>query len=151
MPTVPSPSPTITRAVKLKRRPPLTTLATRLIVTTFSMYCDFSAPRPLSRPRPPPPPRRCCPLMRHSSRLRKLQWWSSELQSALAGAVGHSRHASRVLVAGAVEDDRSDSGGLGAVGHELADALGLGGLVTVVAAQVGFHRRRRGDRVPLQV
>ena len=34
---VPSPSPTTTRAVKLKRRPPFTTLATRLIATTRSM------------------------------------------------------------------------------------------------------------------
>src|SRR5215217_7154764 len=36
-PTVPSPSPTTTRAVKLNRRPPLTTFATRLIATTRSM------------------------------------------------------------------------------------------------------------------
>src|SRR4051795_1890459 len=33
-PTIPSPSPPITSAVNLKRRPPLTTLATRLIATT---------------------------------------------------------------------------------------------------------------------
>ena len=33
----PLPSPTITRAVKLKRRPPLTTFETRLIETTRSM------------------------------------------------------------------------------------------------------------------
>jgi hypothetical protein len=35
-PTRPAPSPTTTSAVKLKRRPPLTTLATRLIATTRS-------------------------------------------------------------------------------------------------------------------
>ena len=35
-PTIPLPSPTTTRAVKLNRRPPLTTLATRLMVTTCS-------------------------------------------------------------------------------------------------------------------
>ena len=36
-PTRPWPSPTTTMAVKEKRRPPLTTLATRLMWTTFSM------------------------------------------------------------------------------------------------------------------
>ncbi len=35
-PTRPAPSPTTTSAVKLNRRPPLTTLATRLIETTRS-------------------------------------------------------------------------------------------------------------------
>ena len=36
MPTLPLPSPTATRALNEKRRPPLTTLATRLICTTRS-------------------------------------------------------------------------------------------------------------------
>src|SRR5262245_16854604 len=36
-PTCPLPSPTTTRAVKENRRPPFTTLATRLIVTTRSV------------------------------------------------------------------------------------------------------------------
>ena len=35
-PTIPSPFPTTTIALKLKRRPPLTTFAFRLIFTTFS-------------------------------------------------------------------------------------------------------------------
>ena len=35
-PTIPLPSPTTTSAVKLNRRPPWTTLATRLMVTTRS-------------------------------------------------------------------------------------------------------------------
>ena len=35
-PTTPLPSPSTTIAEKLKRRPPFTTLATRLIATTFS-------------------------------------------------------------------------------------------------------------------
>ena len=41
-PTIPLPSPTTTRAVNWKRRPPLTTLATRLIETTRSSYCSRS-------------------------------------------------------------------------------------------------------------
>ena len=43
-PTLPLPSPTTTSALKEKRRPPLTTLATRLMVTTFSRNSD-SSPR----------------------------------------------------------------------------------------------------------
>jgi hypothetical protein len=35
-PTLPLPSPTTTNALKLKRRPPLTTLETRRISTTLS-------------------------------------------------------------------------------------------------------------------
>ena len=35
-PTIPLPSPTTTSALKLKRRPPFTTFATRLILTTRS-------------------------------------------------------------------------------------------------------------------
>lgn len=39
-PTLPLPSPTTTTAAKEKRRPPLTTLATRLMKTTFSCKSD---------------------------------------------------------------------------------------------------------------
>ena len=55
----------------------------------------------------------------------------TELQPALAGAVGHRGDAAVVAVAAAVEDDRVDAGRLGALGDELADLLGLGGLVAV--------------------
>src|SRR5918997_4878565 len=62
-PTRPLPSPTTTRALKLNRRPPLTTLATRRISTTLSWNSLSRPPRPprpppprLSRPRPPGPP-----------------------------------------------------------------------------------------------
>ena len=61
-PTWPAPSPTTTTALKLNRRPPLTTLATRLIWTTRSssvsllgsILCHVAAPfdqksRPASR------------------------------------------------------------------------------------------------------
>src|SRR5579859_4584912 len=62
-PTMPLPSPTTTKAVKLNRRPPWTTLATRLMVTTRSRYAvPLSAPprrsSRRSRRSPPPPPRR---------------------------------------------------------------------------------------------
>src|SRR5260221_2081275 len=57
-PTRPCPSPTATSALKLKRRPPFTTFATRLIATTFSMRSLPSRSPRLSPPRPPPPPPR---------------------------------------------------------------------------------------------
>ena len=55
-PTRPASSPTTTRAEKLKRRPPLTTFAQRLMCTTFSVNGSSSTglslrpPRLLSRP-----------------------------------------------------------------------------------------------------
>src|SRR3712207_6905010 len=128
-PTVPSPSPTITRAVNLKRQPPLTTLDTRLMATTRSMKLLFSAgappgPRPPSRrsrrslPPPAPPPRRCGPGIRRPSRSACSRGRSSEVQPALAGAVGQRRDPALVAVPAPVEHDRRDAGGLGALGHE---------------------------------
>src|SRR5436309_2135889 len=94
---MPSPSPTTTSAVKLKRRPPLTTLATRLIATTRSRYAVDGAPprsprpsprrsrRPDSPPGPPAPvPRRCVPGITYSS----FRCHASEVQPAFAGRVG---------------------------------------------------------------
>src|SRR3954453_23305335 len=142
-PTVPSPSPTTTRAVKLNRRPPLTTLATRLMVTTRSRCGLFSGalpPRPPSRrslrsPRSPPrslPPvraPRCGPGIRRSPQLRCCP---SELQSGLAGRVGERRDPAGVGVATTVEDDLRDAGCLRRVGERGAELLGLGRLVAVV-------------------
>src|SRR5215204_5798608 len=147
-PTVPSPSPTTTSAVKLNRRPPLTTLSTRLIATTRSTCGVFSCapPRPppsrRSRRSPPPapPPRRCCPGIRRPFRSG---WCSSEVQAVLAGRVGERRDAAVVLVAAPVEDDRADAGRLGPLGHQLADPLGGGGLVAVHLQAV---RGGRGQR-----
>src|SRR5690349_377778 len=155
-PTVPSPSPTTTSAVKLKRRPPLTTFATRLMVTTRSRYWLFSGsresrpPRRSSRRSPRrsprsavpavPVPRRWGPGIRCSS---SRQWWSgwrwSQGQPAFPSAVRDGGDATVVLVAAAVEDDGVDAGGLRALGDELADLLGLGGLVTVEGPDVGLH------------
>ena len=61
--------------------------------------------------------------------------WSKG-QASLASAVRNSGDAAVVLVAATVEDDLVDTRSLGALGDELADLLGLGGLVTLEAAQV---------------
>src|SRR6478752_3224776 len=151
---MPSPSPTTTSAVKLNRRPPLTTLATRLMVTTRSTNAVFSAPasRRLSRsrrsrrplfspppvPAPVPPPRRWGPAIRRSFSLVR---FCSQAQAGLAGAVGDRRHPAVIAVPAAVEDDRIDSGLAGPFRHALADLAGLGGLVAVENTQVRLHRR----------
>src|SRR3712207_2473120 len=146
---MPSPSPTTTSAVKLNRRPPLTTLATRLIATTRSTYAVLSAPwapRRSSRPPRRSPPARCPrwgPLMTGSSSLRFSS--SSEPQAALAGAVGNGCDPTVVLVAGPVEDHAFDTGCLRALGHQLAHQAGLGGLVALLGAEVGLHRRGGRD------
>src|SRR5207248_2130771 len=95
-PTRPCPSPTATSALNPKRRPPLTTLATRLIEITFSMR-----PSP-SRCRSPP-----------------------ELQSAFAGAAGHCLAAPVIPIPAAVEHDLVDPLLFGLAGHELAHGEAL--------------------------
>src|SRR5690606_14423461 len=44
-----------------------------------------------------------------------------------------------------------DAGGLGALGDQLADLAGLGGLVALEGAQVGLERRRGGHGAALAV
>src|SRR4051794_32539960 len=69
----------------------------------------------------------------------------SELQAALAGAVSQGRDSAGVLVAGTVEDHALDALGLGPLGDELTDGLGLVGLRAVGGAQVRLKGGRRDD------
>src|SRR5437667_9507648 len=149
---MPSPSPTTTRAVKLKRRPPFTTLATRLIATTRSTYALFStAPsrRPSRRsrrsPPPAPVPRRWGPGIRSSSSQyerssAQTSLAPSERQPALASALCERSHPAVVTVAATVEHDSVDPRGLGARRDQLTDLAGFGGLVATERAQLGLHR-----------
>src|SRR6266852_3017064 len=106
IPTWPLPSPTATSALKLKRRPPFTTFATRLIATTFS-----TMPSP-SRWRSPPsrrPPGRWSARRFPQSRVRfRLLDLASEHQSPFASAIGDGFHTSVILVAAAIEHDFRD-------------------------------------------
>src|SRR5258708_11507707 len=137
-PTRPCPSPTTTSALKEKRRPPLTTLATRLRETIFSWN---------SLPRSSPPPRR--------SRSRSMRIpIVLELQSGLAGGVGQRLHAAMVQIAAAVEDDAGDPGGHGALGQRTTDGGGRGGVGPValqLALQPAFAARRSHEGAPLGV
>src|SRR6202030_147199 len=139
-PTMPLASPTTTSAVKLNRRPPLTTLATRLMVTTRSRYAaDLSAapPRRSSRRarRSPPPPRRGAPGISSSSSRRLLccERGRSERQPAFTGAVGQRRDAAVVPVTGPVDHRRGDAGLGRPPGQQLADLARPGLLVPVAA------------------
>src|SRR4249919_3166008 len=104
MPTTPSSSPTATSAVNENRRPPLTTLATRLISITRSWR---SSPRGLT----------VSTFVVSIPFIAVAHRSGSELQASLAGALGERLDAAVVLVAAAVEDAGLDPGRLGALGQ----------------------------------
>src|SRR4051812_9260919 len=108
MPTTLRSSPTTTRAVNEKRRPPFTTLATRLISTTRSWRSYWAGLMLRGR---------AMKFLRVASRL--------EPEPGLAGALGERAHAAVVAVAAAVEDDGLGAGVLGALRDQLARAFGL--------------------------
>src|SRR5262245_37347811 len=107
-PTLPLPSPTTTSALKLNRRPPFTTLATRLMCTTFSLS---STPR-------------SSVMMRRGPEDRS---WAMapflELQSAFARAFRDGPDATVVEEAVAIEHDLLDALLEAAPRREQADLL----------------------------
>src|SRR3954470_20733702 len=120
-------SPTTTRAVNEKRRPPLTTLATRLISTTRSWR---------SRPE--------AEMDRSGAAMRVFEGSGLYLQAALAGAVGEGLDAAVVLVAAAIEHRGLDARGLRALGQQLAGGGGL--LHRLEGAQVALRPLHGGER-----
>src|SRR5439155_19962145 len=123
---MPFSSPTTTSAVNEKRRPPLTTLATRLISTTRSWRS-----RPVA--------------LTVRSMVGAGMWVPLDGQSALADALGEGLDAAVVLVAAAVEHGALDAGRLGALGEQLA---GLGGLLQrLEALEVGLGVGDGGQRM----
>src|ERR1700712_3784440 len=163
---MPLPSPTITRAVKLNRRPPLTTLDTRLIATTRSRNWLFSPPsRPPPRPprssrrprpsrSPPPPPRggrlsvvagpALPAVIGCSDIMQSFRFQSLEFQPALARGIRQRSDPAAVGVAAPIEDHGVDARGLGALGDQLADPNAVGLLVAVDRTHVRLDGRRRG-------
>src|SRR5688572_3097986 len=124
---MPFSSPTTTSAVNEKRRPPLTTLATRLISTTRSWRSRLDDETD-----------------RSGAGIRSFEGSGLEGQAALAGAVGQGLHAAVVLVAAAVEHGAVDTGSLGALGQQLAGPLGL--LHRLERPQVGLDPVDGGQR-----
>src|SRR5258708_23353804 len=132
-PTRPAPSPTTTSALKEKRRPPLTTLATRLTETMRSW-------RSLLPPR-------------SSRRLSIRIAIALKLQSRFAGGVGQRLDAAVVEIAAPVEDHGAGPGLARALGDGLAHGdggVGVGGDLELLA-QVGLVGRGRGQGDALRV
>src|SRR3954451_2235357 len=138
---MPFSSPTTTSAVNENRRPPLTTLATRLISTTRSWRSKPEAEMDRSG------------AAMNSFELRDLRsddrggaegLHRLEDQAALAGALGQGLHAAVELVAATVEDDGLDARGLRALGQQRTGALGL--LHRLERAQVGLRPLHGGQR-----
>src|SRR5262249_22853884 len=121
-PTCPLPSPTTTSAEKLNRRPPFTTLATRLMLTTRSLRS------------------RSLGLMGVATRSPFL-----ELEAGLAGRLRHGRDAALERETIPVEHHPGDVGGLGLLGHQPPYLLRVLLLVTPVLALelVGEPRGKR--------
>src|SRR5215212_2553392 len=138
-PTVPFASPTTTSALKLKRRPPLTTFATRLILTTRSSR--FSPVGSILGMFSPATQARCEPSGPDRARSSRPPL---EFQPAFAGAVGEGLDAPVVQEATAIEHDRRDALLLGALGEELPDLLGPVALARLLAVpQRRFEIRGR--------
>src|SRR5579883_601241 len=130
-PTRPLPSPTTTSAAKPNRRPPFTTLATRLIETSFSTSSTSWPSRSLSRSRPPRSlPSRAIPEL-------------LEIQAGFARGVSQRTDPPMKNVAAAIEADFRDAGGLGTFGNQLADRLGRVevGAALDLLAELGVERR----------
>src|SRR6185295_17740210 len=113
-PTRPLPSPTTTRAAKPNRRPPFTTLATRLMLTSFSTSSTSSRGRSLSRSRSRSR-RSFGPL----AIVRPL-----ELQAALAGGIGQGLDPTMEDIGAAVEHHGLHAGRGRPLRDQLADRLG---------------------------
>src|SRR5277367_4871900 len=105
MPTTSFSSPTTTSAVNEKRRPPLTTLATRLISTTLSWR---------SRP---------AGLTVRSIRMG-IGKGSSERQSGFPRSLRKRLDPAVIAIAAAIENRARDAGGLGPFGQERAGSRG---------------------------
>src|SRR5262249_23341783 len=132
-PTRPLPSPTTTSALKLNRRPPFTTFATRLMWTTFSFS---SAPRsPTIR----------LGLLEPVCAMSRLP---SELEAAFARAVRDGAYAAVIQEAIAIEHHPLDALLLAAASGEQPHLLGgahVGGL-RQLRPQLGGERRHRQAR-----
>src|SRR5271163_4314618 len=141
-PTRPFLSPTTTRAAKPKRRPPFTTLATRLMLTSFSVNSLSSRSRGWRSPSPLRP-----------SRCVRAIGLPSKIEPALAGSLGQGLDPAVIHIGAAVEHDLLNPGRLGAFGEQFADRArrcGIGpGLQPRLEA--GIEGRGRDERAPGQI
>src|SRR5512132_270983 len=134
-PTMPCPSPTTTRALKLRFLPPLTTLVTRLMDTTVSLNSIWPASI-FSR--------------------KRFMVATSELQAGFARRVGHRFDAAVIEEPVAIEHHALHALFLQPLGDGLADRLGAGDVATLGrlverALHGRLGRGRRRDRLAVGV
>src|SRR2546426_8231436 len=132
----------MTSAAKPNRRPPLTTLATRLMPTSFSVNSLSSRSRGWRSPSPLRP-----------SRCVRAMGPLSEIEPALAGGVGQGLDPAVIEIGAAVEHDPLDPGRLGAFGEQFADRacrpfIGPG---LQIRLEAGIEGRGRGQRAAGQI
>src|SRR5580693_5424466 len=138
-PTLPFLSPTTTRAAKPNRRPPFTTLATRLMLTSFSVNSLSSRSRPCrspSRPRRSPCERAC----------ERAMPTLSKIQTALAGGIGQGFDPAVKQISAAIKDDLLDPGRFGSLSHQLADGARRGNVGARLEAGLQPAVEGRGRR-----
>src|ERR1700759_130762 len=143
-------SPITTSAAKPKRLPPLTTFATRLMWTSLSTNSLSRS----SRSRRSRPPRSRSPAMVFSNlseAQRLCPQVSLEAQPALARRIGQRLDAAVIEIAAAIEHDFLDAVLYRSLRQELADRLGRIDVGTGLLAHILFQRRRRSQRLALQV
>src|SRR6202050_292465 len=141
MPTTSRSSPTTTNAVNEKRRPPLTTLATRLISTTRSWRSSPADETERSRTGGIGRSRLAVSLGFFAA---APGGGASESEPALASAVGERLDAPVVLVSAAVENRARDPGRDRPLGEQPAGPLRL--LHRSEPAQIGLGPADRGHR-----
>src|SRR4051794_11483056 len=123
-------SPTTTSAEKLIFLPPLTTLVTRLIATTFSFrFSDCGSTR-----------------FTVTAGMTTPVLLALKLQPRFAGRIGQRLDTAMIKIAAAIEYHSVDALGFGAFGHPLADflrrrhiAAGFGGLEMLLDRACGHH------------
>src|SRR5690554_823994 len=133
-PTRPRWSPTTTKAAKPKRRPPLTTLATRLMPTSLSTISESSRSRGFRSSLCGRAILRCP--------------YTSERQAGFTHRIRECLHATMIKIAATVEDDLAHPGLLRALGNQLAhlDRRVLVRAGLDLAAQILVDRRSCRER-----
>ena len=148
MPTLPCPSPTATSALNEKRRPPFTTLATRLIAITFS---TSSLPSPRSCPGPPRPPRSppaaaaatCATTRTAASATAAATTWSATAARAAATTAAATR-----TTATAAWSATTAPAWAAAAARAAAAAAGAAARPRTLLGRLGRRCRRRLARCP---
>src|SRR6266436_1753959 len=134
----------MTSAAKPNRLPPFTTLATRFMLTSFSVNSLSSRSRCCRSPSPRP---RRSPCVRAIVRAMPTL---SEIEAALAGGVGQGLDPAVEQIGAAIEHHLLDPGRFGPLGDQLADGTRRGNVGAALQArfEAAIEARSRRQGVP---